>query len=58
MPRPWDPAAHSAKLGRHRWVVERTLAWFNGFRRLLVRSERRLDIAADLITFRQMQRFC
>jgi IS5 family transposase len=34
----------SEKLGRHRWVVERTLAWFNHFRRLTIRYERRLDI--------------
>ena len=34
----------SGRLGRHRWVVERTLAWFARFRRLAVRYERRLDI--------------
>lgn len=34
----------SEKLGRHRWVVERTLAWLNRFRRLTIRYERRLDI--------------
>jgi transposase len=34
----------SERLGRHRWVVERTLAWFARFRRLAVRHERRLDI--------------
>ena len=34
----------SARLGRHRWVVERTLAWLNRFRRLTVRYERRADI--------------
>ena len=34
----------SARLGRHRWVVERTLAWLNQFRRLRVRDERRADI--------------
>jgi len=34
----------SQKLGRHRWVVERTFAWLNGFRRLRVRYERRADI--------------
>ena len=34
----------SEKLGRHRWVVERTLAWLNRFRRLTVRYERRADI--------------
>ena len=32
------------RLGRHRWVVERTLAWFARFRRVTVRYERRLDI--------------
>ncbi len=34
----------SEKLGRHRWVVERTFAWLNRFRRLTIRYERRLDI--------------
>ena len=34
----------SQKLGRHRWVVERTFAWLNRFRRLTIRYERRLDI--------------
>ena len=34
----------SEKLGRHRWVVERTHAWFSRFRRLPVRYERRADI--------------
>jgi transposase len=34
----------SERLGRHRWVVERTLAWFARFRRLAVRYERRADI--------------
>ncbi len=34
----------SQRLGRHRWVVERTLAWFSRFRRLAVRYERRADI--------------
>ncbi len=32
------------RLGRHRWVVERTLAWLNRYRRLKVRYERRADI--------------
>ena len=36
--------ASSERLGRHRWVVERTLAWLNRFRRLTVRYERRADI--------------
>jgi transposase len=34
----------SEKLGRHRWVVERTLAWLARYRRLSVRYERRDDI--------------
>ena len=34
----------SDRLGRHRWVVERTLAWLNRFRRLTVRYERRADL--------------
>jgi transposase len=34
----------SARLGRHRWVVERTLAWLGQFRRLAIRYERRVDI--------------
>ena len=32
------------RLGRHRWVVERTLAWLSRCRRLCVRYERRADI--------------
>lgn len=34
----------SDRLGRHRWVVERALAWLNRFRRLTVRYERRAGI--------------
>jgi transposase len=34
----------SKKLGRHRWVVERTLAWLSNYRRLTIRYERRDDI--------------
>jgi transposase len=55
----------SERLGRHRWVVERTLAWLNRCRRLTVRYERRADIhlafttlGCALITFNQLQRFC
>ncbi len=56
----------SERLGRHRWVVERTLAWFSRFRRLTVRHERRADIhqaflslAASLICWNYVQRwFC
>lgn len=55
----------SQRLGRHRWVVERTFAWLNRFRRLKVRYDRRLDIhealmhlGCALITFNAVQRFC
>jgi transposase len=34
----------SARLGRHRWVVERTLAWLARYRRLRVRDERRAEL--------------
>jgi transposase len=34
----------SEKLGRFRWVVERTIAWMDQMRRLLIRYERRNDI--------------
>ena len=36
--------AHGSGLGRWRWVVERTFAWLNQFRRLRVRSDKRTDI--------------
>ena len=32
------------RLGRHRWVIERTLAWMGRFRRLATRYERRVGI--------------
>jgi len=35
---------HGSGLGKHRWVVERTFAWLNQFRRLRVRYEKRADI--------------
>jgi transposase len=34
----------SARLGRHRWKVERSLAWLLANRRLTVRYERRADV--------------
>ncbi|WP_244330143.1 IS5 family transposase [Streptomyces prasinus] len=56
---------HGSGLGVHRWVVERTIAWLHGFRRLRVRWERRDDIheaflglATCLITHRHVQRLC
>jgi transposase len=54
----------SQKLGRHRWVVERTFAWFNRFRRLTIRYERFadvhlafLDLACALICLRFLHGF-
>ncbi|MFL6675199.1 MAG: IS5 family transposase [Massilia sp.] len=53
------------RLGRWRWVVERTLGWLHRFRRLLFRYERRADIhqaflslACSLIYRRYVERFC
>jgi len=40
----------SQRLGRQRWIVERTGAWFNRFRRLRVRDERRADIHAAFVS--------
>jgi transposase len=40
----------SDRLGRHRWVVERTLAWLARYRRLAVRYERRDDIHQAFLT--------
>jgi transposase len=34
----------NTRLGRHRWKVERSLAWLLANRRLMVRYERRADI--------------
>jgi transposase len=53
----------SERLGRHRWVVERTLAWLSCYRRLCVRYERRADIheaflelGCALVCFSRLQR--
>ena len=40
----------STCLGRHRWVVERTLAWIGRFRRLTLRYEHRGDIHLAFLT--------
>ncbi|MER5325483.1 IS5 family transposase [Streptosporangium roseum] len=51
----------SHRLGRHRWVIERTVSWLSGCRRLHRRYERRADhftsfvaIAAALICYRRL----
>lgn len=51
----------SERLGRHRWTVERTVAWLSGCRRLHRRYERKAEhflafagIAAALMCFRRL----
>jgi transposase len=39
----------SQRLGRHRWKVERSLAWLLANRRLTVRYERRADILSAFL---------
>ena len=39
----------SERLGRHRWVVERTLSWLLGCRRLGARYERRANLLRGLL---------
>ncbi|MFC6840033.1 IS5 family transposase [Xanthomonas theicola] len=53
------------RLGRHRWVVERTHAWFAGMGKLRIRFERRIDIhlawlslACSIICLRLLPEFC
>ena len=53
----------SERLGRHRWVVKRTLAWLSCYRRLTVRYERRadmhealLELGGALICFNRLRR--
>lgn len=53
------------RLGRHRWVVERTHAWLASFGKLRVRFERRIDshlaflsLACCVICLRTLLRFC
>jgi transposase len=53
------------RLGRYRWVVERTLSWLNRYRRLEVRDERReathqafLTQGCALIGWHFIERFC
>ena len=55
----------SEKLGRYRWVVERTLSWINRNRRLKVRYERHddidqafLELGCALICWHYVQRLC
>ncbi|MFF9819315.1 IS5 family transposase [Streptomyces sp. NPDC014006] len=56
---------HGTGLGTFRWVVERTISWLHGFRRLRIRCKRRDDIyeaflglATCVMTHRHVQRLC
>ena len=40
----------SEGLGRHRWVVERSLAWLTGYRRLTLRYERSARLFTAFLT--------
>ncbi len=58
LPPPGDPARHPAR----RWVVEVGHAWFNRFRRLLIRWDKKaatyrafLQLAACLIIYRKVR---
>lgn len=38
------------RLGRHRWVVERSLAWLAKYRKLTIRYERKPEIHVAFLT--------
>ena len=51
----------SERLGRHRWKIERTIAWLTGYRRLTIRYERKaslfgafLSLAATLTCWKKL----
>ena len=51
----------SERLGRHRWVIERTIAWLTGYRRLTLRYERNashflafVTLAATLTCYKKL----
>ncbi|WP_433662426.1 transposase [Nocardia sp. CA-128927] len=51
----------SQKLGKHRWVIERSIAWLFGYRRLNIRYERYahhfcafLTLAATLTCYKKL----
>ena len=41
---------HGSGLGAYRWVVERTISWLHGFKRLRTRFDRRSDIHQAFLT--------
>ncbi len=53
----------SQRSGRHRWVIERTMSWLSGYRRLSPRYERNprnylafLGLAATLCCYKRLRR--
>ena len=40
----------SEKLGKHRWVIERSIAWLFGYRRLTIRYERHAQLFSAFLT--------
>lgn len=38
------------RLGRHRWVIERTFAWLTGYRRLTIRYDRSASLYCAFVT--------
>jgi transposase len=40
----------STRLGRHRWIIERSFAWLTGYRRLTIRYERSARLFAAFLT--------
>ena len=40
----------SQRLGRHRWIIERSFAWLTGYRRLTLRYERTAQLFAAFLT--------
>lgn len=52
----------SKKLGKHRWVIERTMAWLFGYHRLTIRYDRYanhfsafLTLAAALTSYKKLR---
>ncbi|WP_435857398.1 transposase [Streptomyces tendae] len=59
---PTDPAVKTS-VGRRRWVIERTMSWLSGYRRLSPRYERNprnylafLGLAAALCCYKRLVR--
>jgi transposase len=53
----------SEKLGRHRWVIERTISWLTRYRRLTIHYERKathflafLTLAAAIAFFKKLRK--